>query len=232
MRCCTSTTARRSAAKCLLIATGADYRLLDVEGCEQFEGRGVYYAATPIEAPVCRGLGRGRRRRRQLGRPGRRLPRRAGSARCTWWSAAATSTRTCPSYLARRIEQTPNIEVLLNTEVRRMRGDRCLREVEVVNSKTGEVRDDQDPRAVQLHRRGAADRVAPAGDREGREGVRPDGAGAGEIAALDGHGGSPSCWRPAAPASSPRATSGPARPSASPRPSARGRWRSCSCTNT
>src|SRR6202790_3775934 len=32
--------------KCLLIATGADYRLLNVEGCETFEGRGVYYAAT------------------------------------------------------------------------------------------------------------------------------------------------------------------------------------------
>ena len=27
------------------------------------------------------------------------------------------------SYLARRIERTPNIEVLLNTEIRRMHGD-------------------------------------------------------------------------------------------------------------
>ncbi len=44
------------------------------------------------------------------------------------------------SYLAQRIEETPNIEVLLNTEVRRMSGDRCLREVEVVNNKTGEAR--------------------------------------------------------------------------------------------
>ena len=44
------------------------------------------------------------------------------------------------SYLARRIEQTPNIEVLLNTEVRRMSGDGHLSEVELVNNKTGEVR--------------------------------------------------------------------------------------------
>jgi thioredoxin reductase (NADPH) len=36
--------------KCLLIATGADYRRLGVEGCEPLEGRGVYYAATPTEA--------------------------------------------------------------------------------------------------------------------------------------------------------------------------------------
>src|SRR5262249_12151162 len=43
------------AAKCLLIATGAEYRRLDVEGCARFEGRGVYYAATPNEARQCRG---------------------------------------------------------------------------------------------------------------------------------------------------------------------------------
>src|SRR6266481_3331329 len=33
-------------AKCLLIATGADYRRLGVEGSDRFEGTGVYYAAT------------------------------------------------------------------------------------------------------------------------------------------------------------------------------------------
>src|SRR4030095_7935138 len=44
------------------------------------------------------------------------------------------------SYLAKRIEGIPNIEVLLNTEVRRMSGDRCLREVEVGNKETGETR--------------------------------------------------------------------------------------------
>ena len=33
-------------AKCLLIATGAEYRRLDVEHCSRFEGAGVYYAAT------------------------------------------------------------------------------------------------------------------------------------------------------------------------------------------
>src|SRR5207248_1920988 len=41
--------------KCLLIATGAEYRRLGVEGCEPLEGRGVYYAATPSEAQLCRG---------------------------------------------------------------------------------------------------------------------------------------------------------------------------------
>jgi thioredoxin reductase (NADPH) len=41
--------------KCLLIATGADYRRLNVEGCERFEGKGVYYAATLAEGQMCRG---------------------------------------------------------------------------------------------------------------------------------------------------------------------------------
>jgi thioredoxin reductase (NADPH) len=36
-----------------LIATGADYRRLPVEGCEPLEGRGVYYAATTVEAIMC-----------------------------------------------------------------------------------------------------------------------------------------------------------------------------------
>src|SRR5438128_6396730 len=42
-------------AKCVLIATGADYRRLDAEGREQFEGSGVYYAATAFEGQLCRG---------------------------------------------------------------------------------------------------------------------------------------------------------------------------------
>src|SRR5881392_4391437 len=42
-------------AKCLLIATGADYRRLNADGREQFEGSGVYYAATAFEGRLCRG---------------------------------------------------------------------------------------------------------------------------------------------------------------------------------
>lgn len=41
--------------KCLLIATGVDYRRLGAEDEEKFEGRGLYFAATPVEAQMCRG---------------------------------------------------------------------------------------------------------------------------------------------------------------------------------
>jgi thioredoxin reductase (NADPH) len=39
----------------VLIATGADYRKLDVPDREQFDGLGVYYAATQTELASCRG---------------------------------------------------------------------------------------------------------------------------------------------------------------------------------
>jgi thioredoxin reductase (NADPH) len=42
-------------AKCVLIATGASYRKLNIEDCERFEGSAIYYAATAIEAHLCRG---------------------------------------------------------------------------------------------------------------------------------------------------------------------------------
>ena len=126
-------------AKCLLIATGADYRLLGVEGCERFEGCGVYYAATPVEAQLCKGsdvvvVGGGNS-------AGQATVFLSGQVRTVYLVVRGGDLHEhMSSYLAKRIEETPNVEVLLNTEVRRMSGDRCLREVEVVNNKTGEAR--------------------------------------------------------------------------------------------
>jgi thioredoxin reductase (NADPH) len=40
-------------AKTVLLATGAEYRKLPVEGLEEFEGISVYYAAGPPEAAIC-----------------------------------------------------------------------------------------------------------------------------------------------------------------------------------
>jgi thioredoxin reductase (NADPH) len=126
-------------AKCLLIATGADYRRLVAEGCEQFEGSGVYYAATLTEAPLCRGaevvvVGGGNS-------AGQAAVFLAGIARKVYLIVRDDDLhKDMSAYLARRVEQTPNLEVMLNTEVRRMRGDTHLREVELVNNKTGETR--------------------------------------------------------------------------------------------
>jgi thioredoxin reductase (NADPH) len=42
-------------SKCVLVATGVDYRRLDVPRLTEFEGAGVYYAATETETKLCRG---------------------------------------------------------------------------------------------------------------------------------------------------------------------------------
>jgi thioredoxin reductase (NADPH) len=112
-------------AKCLLIATGAEYLRLEVDGRERFEGRGVYYAATPNEAHQCRGnevvlVGGGN----SAGQAAVFLA--AHAKRVTVVVRAENLEKSMSSYLARRIQQTPNIRVLVNTLVERLDGDTFL----------------------------------------------------------------------------------------------------------
>jgi thioredoxin reductase (NADPH) len=124
-------------AKCLLIATGAQYRRLDVEGFERFEGTGVYYAATPAEARLCRGcptvvVGGGNS-------AGQAAVFLAGHAsRVLLLIRGGDLNKNMSSYLVRRIEQTANIELLTNTTIRRMTGNSHLESIEVVNTSSGE----------------------------------------------------------------------------------------------
>ncbi len=125
--------------KCLLVATGAEYRRLEVEGCAQFEGSGVFYAATPTEVQQCRGanvvvVGGGNS-------AGQAAVFLAGQAKQVYILIRGDNLyRQMSSYLARRIEQTPNIQVLLETSVARMLGNGQLSTVEVVNRKTRDTR--------------------------------------------------------------------------------------------
>ncbi len=129
----------RVTAKCALIATGADYRRLPVEGRERFEGRGLYYAATFTEAQLCHGtdvvvVGGGNS-------AGQAAVYLAQVTRRVY--LVVRDGRLCDdmsSYLAHRIERTPNVEVLLHTEVARLCGRDRLEAVEVVDRRTGERR--------------------------------------------------------------------------------------------
>ena len=129
-------TGETATGKCLLIATGADYRRLEVEGCARFEGCGVYYAATPIEAQMCRGsdvvvVGGGNS-------AGQAVVFLAANVRRVFLIVRGDDLeKSMSSYLVHRILQTPNVEVMPQTSVRRMSGDRSLRAVEVVNNQTG-----------------------------------------------------------------------------------------------
>src|SRR5690606_14700717 len=41
--------------RCVLVASGAEYRRLELPGIREYDGAGVYYAATDLEARLCRG---------------------------------------------------------------------------------------------------------------------------------------------------------------------------------
>ena len=124
-------------AKCLLIATGAEYRRLEIERRSQFEGRGVYYAATPNEIEMCRGsdvvlVGGGNS-------SGQAAVYLSQNARKVFLLIRGDDLcKNMSSYLAHRIMNTPNIEILRCTEVTRMDGDGHLSSVEILNKTTGE----------------------------------------------------------------------------------------------
>jgi thioredoxin reductase (NADPH) len=128
------------AARTLLIASGAEYLRLDAEGCTEFEGSGVYYAATPNEALLCRGqdvvvVGGGN----SAGQAAVYLAHHARNVLIV--VRGDNLARSMSSYLEHRIGQTPNITVLLDTEVVRMAGERGhLRSVDLVNRRSGETR--------------------------------------------------------------------------------------------
>ena len=124
-------------AKCLLIATGADYRRLGVAGADRFEGTGVYYAATLAEAHLCQGsqvvvVGGGNS-------AGQAAVFLSGHAhRVLIVIRGDDLYKNMSSYLVQRIEQTPNIELLCNTTIRQMNGNGHLASVDIVHSETGE----------------------------------------------------------------------------------------------
>jgi thioredoxin reductase (NADPH) len=131
-------------AKCLLIATGAQYRKLAVAGVEQFEGAGLYYAATPAEALLCRGcpaivVGGGNS-------AGQAAVFLAGHAsRVLLLIRGDDLNKNMSSYLVNRIEQTSNIDLLPSTTIREMRGNSHLDAVEIINSASGQQRTVETP---------------------------------------------------------------------------------------
>lgn len=126
-------------SKAVLISTGADYRRLDAEGREQFEGTGVYYAATALEGQLCRGAtvivaGAGN----SAGQAAMFLSE--GAERVLLVVRGDDLRKSMSDYLTRRVTTRENIEVLYGTEIRKMTGGRMLESVELEHMKTGERR--------------------------------------------------------------------------------------------
>ena len=106
----------RARAAAVVIACGARYRRLDVPNLRDFEGRGVWYWASPIEARLCRSeevalVGGGN----SAGQAAVFL--RSQAAKIWLLVRGQSLAETMSQYLVDRIAAAGNIEVLTNTEV-------------------------------------------------------------------------------------------------------------------
>ena len=123
-------------ASAIVIATGARYRKLDVAEYERFEGQGIHYAATAMEAQLCGGesvivVGGGN----SAGQAAVFLSRTAGHVHVL--VRAPDFAATMSDYLVRRIASSSHITLHTRTEITRLTGGRYLEEVEWTDRRTG-----------------------------------------------------------------------------------------------
>jgi thioredoxin reductase (NADPH) len=126
-------------ARAVIVATGARYRRLAVPDLARFEGVGVYYAATGIEAQRC-----GREEVIVVGggnSAGQAVTFLARTARHVHLLIRGSDLGASMSrYLVRRIEEEPNITLHTRTEITAMFGDEHLEEVAWRDEKGVETR--------------------------------------------------------------------------------------------
>jgi thioredoxin reductase (NADPH) len=119
-----------------VIATGAAYRKPRCEKLPRFEGAGVYYAATPMEAQLCQGeevivVGGGN----GAGQAAVFLAESAKHIHILVRSASLADKMS--RYLIRRIEETPKIVFRPHTKIIGLAGGDHLESVKWRNNQTG-----------------------------------------------------------------------------------------------
>lgn len=124
-------------SKSVVVASGARYRRPDIESLDTFEGRGVWYWASPIEGRLCAQqevilVGGGN----SAGQAAVFLSGHASKVRMMIRSGGLADSMS--RYLIDRIMATPNIELMIHTEVAGLEGgDGGLERVRWRNRKTG-----------------------------------------------------------------------------------------------
>ncbi len=118
---------QRVRGRCVILATGADYRRLPAENAERFEGLGLYYAATHIEAQQCSMedvvvVGGGNS-------AGQAVVKLADHARQVHVVARRPLEAAMSRYLVDQIEAKSNVRVWSGCEVRSLEGDEKLEAV-------------------------------------------------------------------------------------------------------
>ena len=132
------TDGRRVRARAVVVATGARYRRPEIPNLAKFEGRGISYWASPVEARLCRSedvvlVGGGN----SAGQAAVFLASHARHVRVLVRGPGLTSTMS--RYLIERIAGSPNIAVLGETEVVELLGtpEQGLQSVRWRNRRTG-----------------------------------------------------------------------------------------------
>ena len=115
-------------ARAVVIASGARYRGLDLPNYEAFQGQGIYYAATAIEAQICAGdsvivVGGGN----SAGQAAVFLSRTVDHVHILVRGKGLAATMS--DYLVKRIAASPKISLHTQCEITGLHGDRGLREV-------------------------------------------------------------------------------------------------------
>jgi thioredoxin reductase (NADPH) len=123
--------------RAVIVASGARYQRLAVDGLERFEGAGVYYAATDLEARVCSGtsvlvIGGGN----SAGQAAIYLAQ--NTCRVTIAIRRDDLTQSMSHYLVERVEDDPKIELVTGVEVRELAGEDRLEQVMLEQTATGE----------------------------------------------------------------------------------------------
>jgi thioredoxin reductase (NADPH) len=124
-------------ARTVVIASGARYHKPGLESLERFEGLGIYYSATAVEARLCGSddliiVGGGN----SAGQAAVFLART--SRKVHMLVRGKTLSDTMSRYLIRRIADTPNIKLLVETEIVELAGDQELERVTWLDKRTGE----------------------------------------------------------------------------------------------
>jgi thioredoxin reductase (NADPH) len=137
--CTTFDNGQRIRAKAVVVATGVQYRRPPLERLTDFEGAGVYYAATEIEARYCKGtdaviIGGGN----SAGQAAMFLSRSARCVRVLVRGASLAASMS--SYLSSRLEADPRIMIEYGAEVTALHGKDRLEALTIRDLNGGNTR--------------------------------------------------------------------------------------------
>jgi thioredoxin reductase (NADPH) len=127
----------RVLARSVIVATGVQYRRMPLDRLEEFEGAGIYYAATETEARYCRDtevvvIGGGN----SAGQAAMFLSRMTKHVHVLVRGGSLADSMS--AYLADRLTRTPNITIHYRTQVTALAGDAALQSISIHSGEDGQ----------------------------------------------------------------------------------------------